>query len=84
MTSAAFNLKYFEYLEKGHYGLDIEIPEFTKWLDEKFQEFIKQPGFQYAQIKAKFGYGRFYAKGITQEQITEVENKITEYGTGAY
>ena len=78
MTSNEFNKKYKEYLGDRHYGLDIEVPQLTLWLDEKFQEFIKIPEFKYYQIKTKFGYGRFYCDGVPQEQITEVEEKIRE------
>jgi len=78
LTSEEFNEKYKDYLEDGHYGLGIENPELTKWLDDKFQEFIKQPRFSYSQIKAKFGMGRFYCEGLSIDEIREVENKITE------
>jgi hypothetical protein len=78
MTSEEFNKKYFEYLEWGHYGLDIDIPELTRFLDLKFQEFIKVPGFQYSQIKSKFKYGRFYCDGIDVKEITEIEKYITK------
>jgi len=78
MTTNQFNEKYSQYLEKGHYGLAISDEEFVQWLDSKFQEFIKQPNFSYSQIKAKFGMGRFYCKGLTIEQVQEVQNKITE------
>ena len=78
MTSEQFNEKYKDYLEDGHYGLGIDIPELTEWLDDKFQEFIKQPGFEYSQIKAKFGMGRFYCEGLSYDDIRLVENKITE------
>ena len=77
MTSEQFNEKYKDYLEDGHYGLGIDIPELTEWLDDKFQEFIKQPGFSYSQIKAKFGMGRFYCEGLDGSQIHEVEDKIS-------
>lgn len=77
MTTAEFNKKYENYLEEGHYGLDIGNPEFIEWLDGKFQEFIKKPGFKYTQIKAKFGMGRFYCEGLTDEEEREVEDKIT-------
>ena len=78
MTAEEFNKKYKKYLAKGHYGLDIDEPDFTKWLDEKFQEYIKVPGFYYTQIKEKFGYGRFYCEAINYDEVREVENKITE------
>lgn len=77
MTSEEFNKKYIDYLEKGHYGLDINIPELTMWLDNKFQEFIKKPNFKYYQIKSKFNMGRFYCDGLTRVEEKEVEDKIT-------
>ena len=55
-----FNEKYKEYLEEGHYGLDISTPSIIKYLDEMFQDLIKIPGFKYSQIKEKFGTSRFY------------------------
>jgi hypothetical protein len=78
MTKQEFNEKYKDFLEDGHYGLAINNDEFILWLDNKFQEFIKQPGFKYSQIKTKFGIGRFYCEGLSDEQIIEVETKITE------
>jgi hypothetical protein len=76
MTIKEFNEKYSSYLEEGHYGLDFGVPEFVSWLDEKFQSFIQKPGFQYSQIKEKFGMGIFYCKGLTFEEIAEVEKEI--------
>ena len=78
MTSLEFNEKYKDFLEERHYGLGINIPELTLWLDEKFQEFIKKPGFKYSQIKSKFGMGRFYCEGLTKEEVLEVEQYITK------
>jgi hypothetical protein len=78
MTVEQFNEKYKEFLEEGHYGLAIHSQNFTEWLDSKFQDFIKKPGFKYSQIKAKFGYGRFYCEGLTTEEIYEVENQISK------
>lgn len=79
MTSEEFNLKYQDYLEQGHYGLGIDIPELTKWLDEKFQLFIQKPGFKYSQVKLKFGMGRFYCEGLETEEEREVEKYITDF-----
>lgn len=79
MTTKEFNEKYSAYLEEGHYGLDFGVPEFVSWLDEKFQSFIQKPGFEYSQIKEKFGMGRFYCKGLDIEEIAEVEKKIEYY-----
>jgi len=78
MTADQFNNKYNDYLEKGHYGLNINISGLTEWLDHKFQDFIKMPNFRYSQIKIKFGMGRFYCEGLPAESIKEVENKISE------
>jgi hypothetical protein len=77
MTSDQFNEKYFDFLEEGHYGLGFDIPEFTEWLDKKFEQFILKPGFSYSQIKVKFGMGRFYCEGLTNEEVREVEEYIT-------
>jgi hypothetical protein len=60
MTLEEFNEKYSAFLEEGHYGLDIGIPAVTRYLDEVFTGLIKIPGFQYSQIKSKFGSCRFY------------------------
>lgn len=74
-----FNKKYKDFLEEGHYGLDINLSDETlKKLDEKFQEFIKRPDFNYSQIKLKFGMGRFYANGITTQEMYEIEKLIEE------
>lgn len=78
MTPLEFNTKYKEYLSERFYGLDINIPELTTYLDNKFQEFIKLPDFKYMQIKAKFNMGRFYCQGLSQEQVNEVETIISE------
>ena len=60
MTISEFNEKYKEYLEEGHYGLDISTPSIIQYLDEIFQGLIKIPGFKYSQIKEKFNTSRFY------------------------
>ena len=60
MTENEFNEKYKEYLEEGHYGLDINTPSIIQYLDEIFQGLIKIPGFKYSQIKEKFSTSRFY------------------------
>ena len=60
MTNNEFNEKYKDYLEEGHYGLDLNNPSIIKYLDEMFQGLIKIPGFQYSQIKEKFGTSRCY------------------------
>lgn len=60
MTVNEFNEKYKDYLEEGHYGLDLNNPNIIKYLDEIFEGLIKIPGFKYTQIKEKFGLSRFY------------------------
>ena len=81
MTSSDFNKKYEAYLEKGHYGLSFDDEKVTEYLDEKFQEFIKVPGFSYSQIKLKFGMARFYCTPNTVP-TSEVEDKINELING--
>jgi hypothetical protein len=78
MNSGQFNEKYKDFLEEGHYGLDLDKPEAIAYLDEKFQEFIKRPNFKYFQIKAKFDWFCFYAYGVTVPEILEVEEKLQE------
>jgi hypothetical protein len=60
MTASEFNDKYKAYLEEGQYGLDITSHSIINYLDEMFQGLIKIPGFQYSQIKEKFGTSRCY------------------------
>lgn len=78
MTADEFNERWGAFLEEGHYGLAINDPDFCQWLDRKFEEFSKRPGFAFSQIKAKFGMGRFYAEGLTAEEVREVEQEITK------
>lgn len=61
MTVEEFNIKYKDYLEEGHYGLDINNQEVIKYLDNIFIDLIKIPGFKYTQIKIKFSSIRFYS-----------------------
>lgn len=61
MTVEEFNIKYAQYLEEGHYGLDIDNPAVIEFLDELFEEHLtKMEGFTYAQIKMKYNFSRFY------------------------
>ena len=82
MTTKAFNEKYAEYLEEGHYGLAIYIPSVIEYLDEKFQELIKVPGFKYSQIKVKYNSSRFYCQpqGIDSWEVeNEIDRLVKEY-----
>lgn len=69
MTAVEFNEKYKDYLEEGHYGLDIDIPEVVEYLDKEFQTFIQIEGFKYFQIKLKFNSARFYFKSNIPPKI---------------
>jgi hypothetical protein len=61
MTTQEFNQKYKDYLEEGHYGLDIGIPSVIEYLDSIFDKgLVTIPGFKYSQIKLKFHMARFY------------------------
>ena len=75
MTTTDFNIKYNDYLEKGHYGLDIDEPNVVKWLDEVFQDLIHIPGFKYSQIKTKFNSVRFYST-LTSGLDSAIESHI--------
>jgi hypothetical protein len=79
MTSEQFNEKYKDYLEEGHYGIDGLSPLVIDWFDEQFQELIKIKGFQYSQIKLKFGMGRFYCENVPKEKVNEIENTLTRF-----
>ena len=75
MNADEFNEKYKEFLDPGHYGLDIHIPVVIDYQDEKFQDLVKIPGFKYSQIKLKFGRARFYAEPL-EAMTTEIEEEI--------
>ena len=75
MTSFEFNEKYKDFLEEGHYGLAINIPEVVDYLDTKFQGLIQVPGFKYSQIKLKFNMSRFYCEPREIDSY-EVEKEI--------
>jgi hypothetical protein len=61
MTANEFNKKYKDYLEEGHYGLDINIPSVVNYLDSIFDKgLVNITGFKYSQIKLKFNMARFY------------------------
>jgi hypothetical protein len=59
-TNREFNTKYNEYLEEGHYGMDIEVPAVLFYVDQIFQDLTEIPGFKYEQIKTKYGLARVY------------------------
>ena len=89
MTASEFNEKYKEYLEKEHYGLDINTPSIIQYLDEIFQGLIKIPGFKYSQIKEKFSTSRFYTNLyeligkpglIITNEVEKTLNILLKYG----
>lgn len=79
LTADQFNKKYKDFLEEGHYGLDVHDKEVVEYLDRKFQEYIKIPGFSYSQIKLKFSMGRFYCEKLDRAEVDEIENWLTEF-----
>lgn len=74
-TTNEFNEKYKNHLEEGHYGLDIEDERIIKYLDEIFEDLIKIEGFEYSQIKVKFGTSRVYTN--LHQLIGKVGRSIT-------
>jgi hypothetical protein len=84
-TCKEFNAKYADYLEEGHYGMDINIPAVIAYVDQIFQDLIKIEGFKYQQIKTKFGLARVYTNldellpfvgRIIQQELEEKINFI--------
>ena len=75
MTASEFNKKYENFLEKGHYGLDLEIPNIIKFLDEIFEQTLTRiPGFKYQQIKIKWDCVCFYTNaGIVINRLIEAK-----------
>lgn len=59
-TADEFNEKYKEYIEESHYGMEIGEPSVLIYVDQIFNDLIKIPGFQFSQIKTKYGMARVY------------------------
>ena len=59
-TNKEFNEKYKNYIEEGHYGMDIGEPSVLAYVDQIFNDLTQIPGFKYQQIKTKFGLARVY------------------------
>lgn len=78
MTPSEFNEKYKKYLDKGHYGLDINIPNIIHYLDEIFEQTLtKLPNFKYQQIKIKWDCVCFYSNaGFAISRL--IENKLND------
>lgn len=76
MTSAEFNVKYKDNIEKGYYGLAINHPQVVDFLDDYFTVSLREKvDFKIHQIKEKFGYARVYTT-LPQELNTLLENQI--------
>lgn len=59
-TNKEFNDKYNAYLEEQHGGMQIQVPAVLSYIDEIFNDLTEIPGFQYQQIKTKFGLARVH------------------------
>lgn len=82
MTADEFNEDWKDYLEKGHYGLDINIPSVVKYLNEEFQVLSEIPGFSYSQIKLKFNMARFYCEPDSIDSLgieREIDKLVKEH-----
>ena len=76
MTTEEFNEKWSEFLESGHYGMDIGNQEVIRYMGEEFtKEVGKNPSFSYSQIKLKMGMSRVYANS---DKTREWEKKIDQ------
>jgi hypothetical protein len=78
LKQSEFKEKYKDYLEDRYYGCELINEEALDYLDNKFQEYIKIPGFKYKQIKSKWNYFCFYADGLSNNEREEVELKLKE------
>ena len=83
MTTEEFNKKYKDYLADRFYGLYLSNEKVIEYLDNKFQDFITRPDFKYHQIKLKFGMARFYAEGISTDEMFEIEGEINKIHNAA-
>jgi hypothetical protein len=59
-TNKEFNDKYNAYLEEQHGGMQIQVPAVLSYIDQIFNDLTEIPGFQYQQIKTKFGLARVH------------------------
>lgn len=59
-TTTEFNEKYKDYIEEGHYGMEINEPSVLAYVNEIFNDLTLIPGFKYQQVKTKFGLARVY------------------------
>lgn len=78
MTVEEFDEKWSAYLEEGHYGLDISIPDVIEYVNQEFEKLSLIPGFSYSQIKEKFGSARVYLAFGFSEEALELEDNINK------
>lgn len=78
MTNLEFNKKYKKYIQEGFEGCSLYNEKMLEYLDKEFEEFIKVDEFSFSQIKGKFNFFRFYAKGISQEKMFEIERNLKQ------
>jgi hypothetical protein len=76
MNTEDFNNKWNEWLEDGHYGLDIQDEEVIEFLNEIFVDLTKIEGFKFYQIKQKFYFYCFYADNISLAMKSIIQNEI--------
>lgn len=82
MTTGQFNVKYSEYLDEGHYGMDINDERVIKFLDKEFTEEIEHdPNFKYQQIKLKWNMTRIYSSSEKNYFWENEIDKILGNGT---
>ena len=84
MTRIEFNQKYKDYIEvQGDIpfdGLCFDYETITDFLDDIFENvFTKIQGFQFSQIKLKFGYCRFYSNLSSVQMTNLIQDKINNY-----
>ena len=77
MTDDQFNAKWVGHLETGHYGMSLMEEDQVKYVDEKFEELLKEcPTFTYSQIKMKFGMARVYLEDGNDERGTDIWKRV--------
>ena len=76
MTIYEFDKKYENYLEAGFDGLSIEDEEIVNLVDKYFTEYVKVPGFTFAQIKNKYGNACVYCENVDTNELRIKIDKI--------
>jgi hypothetical protein len=77
MKSKEFNEKYKDFIEEGHYGLAIDVPEVVIFLDQVFAVLTKTTDFSFKQIKEKFNFARVYTTGLGDPLESFLEKVIS-------